>query len=210
MTDFESIPEPPAQPSHLHDEHNAALEPDAPPPHEPDPSGAVPPTSAAESASKDAWGDVVQSLDDLGRAVTSWAKTATDSAENRLRAAHLKEQLEKAGRQMGDAVDSASKSDFAQHVGKAASGTGEVILDAARKFSEDVGPHIAGAFISAAEGVMSVGRKRPSEAGAAAEAGATPSEPVTHPGPSPEAAPYEENEEPPAPAPSGTPDDYTP
>lgn len=157
MPDFDSIPEPPVTP-----ESTDAPEPPAAPE---DASGAPAPEGAepSESAAKEAWDGVVRSLDDLGHAVTSWAKSATNTAENRLKATQLKEQLEGVGRRIGDVVDSASKTDFAQHVGKAASGTGEVIMDAARKFGEDVGPHLAGAFRSAADSVMSVGRKRPEE-----------------------------------------------
>jgi len=179
MTDFESIPEPPQY---------------APAPE---------PERKETSASRDAWDEVVRSLEHLGSAVSAWAKSATDTEQNRRRAEQLKERLDSAGSQVSGVIDDAAQSDFGQHVGKAAAGTGEVIVDAARKFGEDVLPHLGSAFTSAAEGVMSVGRKKtePGEPGAASpEASEGPG-----PHPSPQAAPYEPGEEPPAPAPSGTP-----
>lgn len=115
---------------------------------------------AEPSASREAWGQVVSSLDDLGKAVATWAKSMTDTRENRQRAVELKQTLQGFGKQIGDAVEDAAQSDIAQHLGKAATGTGEVIVDAARRFGEEVAPHLAGAFKSAADGVKSVAGSR--------------------------------------------------
>lgn len=176
-----------------------------PPPPMPEGPEATP---AEPSGSEQAWKDVVSSLDDLGAAVTAWARSMTDTPQNRKRVTQLKEGIDSVGAQIGDVVETATKSDVGRELGSAAVAAGGLLIDTARRVGDEVGPHLAGAFKSAAEGLRQAAEQMERRAHDAREA-AEEAEPATHPGPSPKQAPYT-GEEPPAPAPSGIEGDYVP
>ena len=78
--------------------------------------------------SGDAWREVAARLDDLGDAITRWARATKDDPDNRRRATELKERIEAMGRQIGD-----------------------VLKQAGGRFSEEVAPRMASAFDAAAD-----------------------------------------------------------
>lgn len=176
-------------------------------------SAPEPPEAETGQRKDDAWSEVVSSLDELGRSVTIWARSVKDDPENRQRARQLQEGLENAGRQIGEVIDTAAKSDFGQQLGQAALKTGDVVIDSTRRVVDEVVPHLAGAFKSAAEGLRVTAEKlergatrsgeRSSAQASETQTQAGPSRATTaesHPSPTP--APYT-GEQPPAPAPSG-------
>jgi len=166
------------------------------------------PVSGSESGTgersglDEAWSDVTESLDELGKAVGAWARSVKDDPQNRRRATELKDGLEGVGRQIGDAVDSASKTDFAQSVGNVAVKTGDIVIDSAKRVGDEVAPALASAFKSAAVGLRQAAERMEQKAArptAVVETPAPASQPSTPPSPT---APYT-GEEPPAPSPSG-------
>lgn len=164
-----------------------------------------------EQAAEDVWNDVVASLDELGNAVGAWARAVTDDPRNRRRARQLKDGLESVGRQIGDVVDNATRTDIGSQVGSAAAKAGDIMLDTARRVGDEVAPRLAGAFRSAAEGLRQTAERMERRAtGTSPTTGEGAVEPETPPGPSPQQAPYT-GEEPPGPAPSGVAEsDYVP
>lgn len=111
-------------------------------------------TPAPEAAPQaDPWTDVVRSLDDFGRAVTAWVSAVREDPDNRRRAKELQSQLDAVGRQIGDSVDAAVRSDVAQQMGSAAMATGEVMIGTAKRVGDEVSPFVASALRSAAEGI---------------------------------------------------------
>lgn len=154
------------------------------------------------------WDELKSSLDDLASSLTKWATAVRDDPENRRQARELKERLEQMGRDMGKAIDTAAESDLMRDLGGAAGKAGEAVVDAARAVGREVRPFMATAFRAAAESMRVVAQKVDDSAArkASATGAATPSAAPTsqHAEPSPTAAPYC-GEEPPSPAPSGTP-----
>ncbi|MBA4370982.1 MAG: hypothetical protein C0418_05315 [Coriobacteriaceae bacterium] len=111
---------------------------------------AIPETSGLPG-SGEAWREVLSQLDELGRAVATWAKAAVDDPENRRRAAELKERFDGVGRELGEAVDRAASSDVGQSFKEAAEKTGEAFKVAGERFSGQVAPKVAEALRRAAD-----------------------------------------------------------
>ncbi len=155
----------------------------------------------ADADAREAWNEVVRSLDELGKAVGQWANAVKDDPENRRRARHVQDKLADVGKDIGTAADRATKTDFAQQVGAAAVAAGDIAVGSVRRVGEEVGPHLADAFRSLAEVIRGAADKVDRQPEQSAEESAAESRP------SPVAAPYVSGEEPPAPAPSGTPDE---
>ena len=170
----------------------------------PDP---MPATDQPErSVAEDAWADVVLSLDKLGKAVTAWGSAVKDDPRNRERAEQLKRSFEGMGKEIGETVESAAKSDFARDLGRAAATTGGVLIDSARRFGDEVSPHLASAFKSAASGLREAAERLERNAEKAVDTMMPASEgragESAEQHPSPVITPHDDLE-PPAPAPSG-------
>lgn len=160
----------------------------------------------------EAWSDVMRSLDELGRSVGSWAGSVQHDPKNRERAEQLKSGLEGVGKQIGDVLDAATKSGFVRELSTAALRTGDVVVDSARRVGDEVAPHVAGAFISIAQGLLSAAQKMTAKAAEATTEAKTSEEPPATAAPAEAAAPAHESHpsaapysgaEPPAPAPTG-------
>lgn len=182
---------------------------------EPVEENAAEPKTENRRASDAAWSDVMASMDQLGKSVGAWAGSVQDDARGRERARQLKSGLERVGKQLGEVFESATKSGFVQEMGTAAIKTGDVVIDSARRVGDEVAPHVAGAFISAAQGLLSAAERLTARAAESvtemAEEGEekTPARPAPPVPPMPSthaaeatAAPYT-GAEPPAPAESG-------
>jgi len=170
----------------------------------PEPVDETPGAKDEGARGAEAWEQVMRSFDDLGKSVSGWANAVKDDPANRKRAEELRAGLEDMGKQVGVAVDRATKSDFAEHVGSAATTTGGIFFDSAKRFGEEVGPHVAGAMVAVADGLRDAieGLRARTTSSAQPAPPAEPQHAQTPPGPTPAPAAYT-GEEPPAPAPSG-------
>ena len=159
--------------------------------------------SAGAERQAGAWDDVSHALNDLGEAVTTWAAAFKDDPETRRHAAELKDGFERLGRQMGDALDSVSGTDFGRSVTEAAGRAGAAMGDVARKAGDQVSPFVVSTLRGASEGIRRAAdrlEKRGAEVGSDATEGdiaeATPEAPEAPVPPVPPVPP-----EPPVPEP---------
>lgn len=122
---------------------------------EPQSTETVEQPETAEGAERQAgaWDDVSHALNDLGEAVTTWAAAFRDDPETRRHASELKDGFERLGRQMGDALDSVSGSDFGRSVTQAAGRAGAAMGDVARKAGDQVSPFVVSTLRGASEGI---------------------------------------------------------
>ena len=168
-------------------------------PSEPEPTGASSAQTDEGERQAGAWDDVADALNDLGKAVTTWAAAFKDDPETRRHAGDLQQGFERLGRQMGDALDSVAESDFGRSVAQAAGRAGTAMGDAARKAGDQVSPFVVSTLRGASEGIRRAADrldKRGAEVAAeAAEGSAEPPpapEPPVPPEPPPPPAPEQE------------------
>lgn len=119
----------------------------------PTPLPEEPVTPPAEEPAQADWGDVFKSVDELAAEITRWARSMADNPENRRRARELQARLEGLGRQIGDGVESAAKSEFAKEVSSVAVAAGDAAIDTARRVGDQVLPRVADAMHSAADNI---------------------------------------------------------
>ncbi|MHB1016991.1 MAG: hypothetical protein ACYC2X_03740 [Coriobacteriia bacterium] len=114
----------------------------------PDPAVGAEAEAAAEATpgAGDAWRDVVAELDALGDALGRWLKAAVNDPENKRRLEELSQRLNGFASEVGDTVKGATDTEVGQSFKEAADKTGEAFKVAGEKFSEEVGPKLAGAF----------------------------------------------------------------
>lgn len=187
----------------MSDEMNTPIPPIEEPPGE---SGA----QAAEAGS--AWRDVVTEFDALGEAIARWAKSAVNDPENKRRLDELGDRLENLIDDVGASIKGAAESDVGQSFREAADKTGDAFKLAGQRFSDEVGPRLAGAFRTVGEKLRGAAdrmeERTEAEASAAQEtapdpvvASPVPPEPVVPPTPPVEPpAPVVPPVEPPAPS----------
>lgn len=177
-----------------------------PPVEEP---SAEPEAQAAEAGS--AWRDVVSEFDALGEAIARWAKSAVNDPENKRRLDELGDRLENLIDDVGASIKGAAESDVGQSFREAADKTGDAFKLAGQRFSDEVGPRLAGAFRTVGEklrGAADRMEERTEAEASAAQPSApdpvvappVPQEPIVPPAPVEPPAPVVPPVEPPAPS----------
>jgi hypothetical protein len=86
----------------------------------------------------DTWEELGRQLSELGAAIAAAVKAAADDPENRRRAQELKEGLESAARDIGDAFSEVAATPQGERVKEAAG----AVAAAGRKVADDVRPHL--------------------------------------------------------------------
>lgn len=169
-----------------------------PPPGEPQVETPGEPQAGAPDPGS-AWHDVVAEFDALGEAIAQWAKSAVNDPENKRRLEELGDRLENLIDDVGASIKGAAESDVGQSFREAADKTGDAFKLAGQRFSDEVGPRLAGAFRTVGEKLRGAA-ERMEERGAAE--GSAAQEPVPDPvvvPPTPQ-EPVEPPVEPPAPS----------
>lgn len=105
-----------------------------------------PEAAEAASGAGDAWREVVAELDALGDALGRWLKAAVNDPENKRRLDELSSRLDGFASDVGSTVKGATDTEVGQSFKEAADKTGDAFKVAGEKFSEEVGPKLAGAF----------------------------------------------------------------
>jgi hypothetical protein len=141
----------------------------------------IPPQEPAEASS--AWHDVVSELDALGEAIARWAKAAVNDPENQRRLNELGDRLEGLVDNVGASIKGAADGDVGQSFREAADKTGEAFKVAGAKFSDEVGPKLAGAFRTVGEKLRGAADRMEERAADKPDEDA-PVPPVPPPGPS--------------------------
>lgn len=117
--------------------------PDRTPTPEPAPDTTVP---RRDSATADAWTDVVARMGELGSAISAWARTAADDPQNKQRLEQVRAGVDEMARQADVAFGKVASSDFGQQVSQGAAQAGDAIGDAAQQVSDAAAPHVATAL----------------------------------------------------------------
>lgn len=154
----------------MSDEQNAGYAP-----VDPEPVGA--PGAAPESTSDagEAWREVVAELDALGDALGRWLRAAVNDPENKRKLDEVSSRLDGFVNDVGTSVKGAADSEVGQSFKEAADKTGEAFKMAGEKFSEEVGPKLAGAFKVMGEKLRGAADKIEERQAGAPEAAAPPS-----------------------------------
>lgn len=155
----------------MSDEQNAGYAPVDPEPVAGTEAG---PAEGAPGAG-DAWRDVVAELDALGDALGRWLRAAVNDPENKRRLDEVSSRLDGFVNDVGTSVKGAADSEVGQSFKEAADKTGEAFKVAGEKFSEEVGPKLAGAFKVMGEKLRGAADKIEERQAGAPEAAAPPS-----------------------------------
>ena len=115
-------------------------------PADPQPAGTEAGTAEAAPGAGDAWREVVAELDALGDALGRWLKAAVNDPDNKRRLDELSSRLDGFVSEVGTSVKGAADTEVGQSFKEAADKTGEAFKVAGEKFSDEVGPKLAGAF----------------------------------------------------------------
>jgi hypothetical protein len=108
-------------------------------------------TSQLGPSAREAWGDVVISLGDLGGAISAWAKAATDTPENRQHLEEVRSVVNDMARQASEAFSAVAESDFGRQVAEGATQVGSAIGSTAQGIGQAAAPHVASAFAGLAD-----------------------------------------------------------
>ena len=120
---------------------------------EPTPAAAEP-TPAAEPIGPtpgEAWESVLSALGELGDALSTWAKAAADTPENRQHLDEVRSGVNDMARQANEAFSAMAGSDFGRQVSESASQMGTAIGSSAQEFGQAAAPHVASAFAGLAD-----------------------------------------------------------
>lgn len=144
-------------------------------PVEPEPTTDDQGSATGAAGAGDAWREVVAELDALGDALSRWLKAAVNDQENKRRLDELSSRLDGFVNDIGTSVKGATDTEVGQSFKEAADKTGEAFKMAGEKFSDEVGPKLAGAFKVMGEKLRGAADKiEERQTGAAADAGAAP------------------------------------
>lgn len=174
----------------------------------PEPEPAAEPTSEPEApeqpateggpSASEAWADVVARMGELGSAVTTWTRAATDNPDNRRRIEDVRNGVNDMAKQADAAFTRVTSTDFGQQMKSGAGEAGQAIGDAAQKMSDAAAPHVATAFAGLASVFGHAAQKVEEAAARQKEPAAAPAE-AAAPAPGADVASAPEVPTPPAP-----------
>lgn len=155
---------------------------------------AAPDAAPAGPSAGEAWEVVVVKLRELGEAVASWTKAATDTPENRRHIDEVRAGVTDMTRQASDAFSSVASSDLGRQMSEGATQMGQAIGGTAHEIGQTAGPAVASAFAGLADMFGRAAHKV--DETVAAQAAQAPPQPASAETPAPTPEP------PPAPAPA--------
>ena len=167
-----------------------------------EPQAAAEPGAPTGPTPGEAWDSVVSALGTLGDALSTWAKAAADTPENRKHVDEVRNGVNEMARQAGEAFSAMADSDFGRQFAEGATQMGQSIGEGAQEFSQAAAPHVATAFAGLAD-VFGRAAQKVSEATTARPAAEPPSRPAPEPPVAEEAAapaPAASSEQPVAPS----------
>ena len=114
---------------------------EGPPEAEPTPG----PTTGA------AWSEVIVALGDLGDALATWAKAATDTPENRQHLDEVRTGVNDMASQAKEAFSRVAESDLGKQMAESATRVGTAVGETASEVGQAAAPHLANAFAGLAD-----------------------------------------------------------
>lgn len=133
-------------------EPHTATDPGAQPPAAEKPEHAAPTPPAPEGrTATEAWAAVVARMNDLGDAVSDWARAASDNPENRRRLDDVKRGVNDIAGKADETFKSVAGSEIGQHVKASAVEAGQAIGAAAATAGRAAAPVVATTFAGIAE-----------------------------------------------------------
>jgi len=165
-------------------EQSSAAEPEA---VSAEPQAAAEPAEPSGPTPGEAWDSVVSALGTLGDALSTWAKAAADTPENRKHVDEVRNGVNEMARQAGEAFSAMADSDFGRQFAEGATQMGQSIGEGAQEFSQAAAPHVATAFAGLAD-VFGRAAQKVSEATTSRPAAEPPSRPAPEPPAAEEAA----------------------
>ena len=152
-----------------------------------EPQAAAEPGAPTGPTPGEAWDSVVSALGTLGDALSTWAKAAADTPENRKHVDEVRNGVNEMARQAGEAFSAMADSDFGRQFAEGATQMGQSIGEGAQEFSQAAAPHVATAFAGLAD-VFGRAAQKVSEATTSRPAAEPPSRPAPEPPAAEEAA----------------------
>lgn len=104
------------------------------------------PSEGTSGSSRDAWRDLGQQLEELGRSVAGAIRNTLDTEDNKRRLESLRQSAERMANDIGDAIEDAVESPQGQRVREEVERTAATARDAGQQAYEDARPHVIAAL----------------------------------------------------------------